>query len=159
FSEFRVQCSDQFAERFAMPGHELREEQRRNGGIPLRQIKARADTAALFAAKQDVLPEHQFADVFEADRHFVEFTTELFRQLVDELGYREGFRDVAWKIAHPCKMPDQQRKYLMWVDEAAVTIDGADAVTVAVGAEAGVVFSRKHGSPERFDVWLDRLRV
>ncbi len=56
-------------------------------------------------------------------------------------------------------MPDEQCKNLMGVDERAVAVDGADAVAVAIGAQAGVVFSGKHGLPQRFDMRLDRLRM
>src|ERR1700732_995577 len=45
----------------------------------------------------------------------------------------------------------------MGIDERALAIDGANAVPVAVGAKAGVVFPREDRLAERIDVLLDRF--
>ncbi len=47
----------------------------------------------------------------------------------------------------------------MRIDEVAVLVRGADAVGVAISAEAGVAFVRDAGIAERADVGLDGLRV
>src|SRR5258708_32081798 len=62
-------------------------------------------------------------------------------------------------MASSCEVPHEQRNDLVGVDERAVAVNRPDAVAIAVGAEAGVVFSGTHGSPQRFDVRLDRLRI
>jgi len=43
------------------------------------------------------------------------------------------------------------------IDEGAVAIDGANAVAVAVGGKACVIFSGAHRFPQSFDVRLDRF--
>jgi hypothetical protein len=53
------------------------------------------------------------------------------------------------------EMPDEERENLMRIDEGAVAIDGADAVAVAVGAKADVIFAGEDGFAERVDVRLD----
>ena len=155
FAEFGVQRGEEFAERFAVPGHQFREEQSGDGGVAFGKIEAGADAAAFFAADQDVLLEHELADVFEADGDFVELAAEFGGELVDELGDGESFGDVAGEIAGSGEVPDEQGENLVRIDERAVAIDGADAVAVAVGAEAGVVFSGAHGLAQRVDVRLD----
>ncbi len=71
FAELGVQEGDEFAEGFAMPGHDFGQQQRDDGGVALGQIKLGADAAGLFAAQQDVALEHQLADVLESDGHFM----------------------------------------------------------------------------------------
>ena len=148
-AEFSVECGEQFAERFAVPGHELGKEERGNSGVPLGEIEARADAAAFFAADQDVLLEHKLANIFKTDGDFVEFAAEFGGEFVDEFGDAERFGDVAGQIARTGKVPDEKREDLVRVDERAVAIDGADAVAIAVGAEAGVVFSGEDGFAKR----------
>src|SRR5215831_15494859 len=159
FAKLRVQRRQQFAKRFPMPGHQLRQKESRDRGVALGKIQTRTDAAALFAANQNVLLQHQLANVFEADRHFVELAPEFRRQLVDELRHREGFSDVARKIPRPSQVPDEQRQNLVRIDESAGAVNCADAVAIPVGAKARIVFAGQHGLPQRFDVWLDGLRM
>src|SRR5271169_5232806 len=56
-------------------------------------------------------------------------------------------------------MPHQHGESLMRIDEAAVAVDGADAVAVAVSAEAGVIFAGENSLTQRVDVGLDGLGV
>ena len=44
---------------------------------------------------ENILLEHEFADVFEADRDFVEFAIVFGGELVDEFGDGESFGDFA----------------------------------------------------------------
>src|SRR5579872_1621518 len=159
FAKFVVQSREKFAERLAVPRHELGKEQCGNRSIALWQIHAGADAAAFFATNQDILLEHQLANVFKADGNFVHLSAEFQGEFVDELCDRESFRDFAFKLACADEVPDEQRENLMWIDEAAVAIDRANAVAVAVGGEANVVFAAQHGLPQRIDVRLDRLRM
>src|SRR5260370_1030591 len=76
-AEFRMQRREHFSQRFAMPGHQFRKEKRGNRGVALRQVEVGTDAAAFLAAYQNVLFEHQFADVFEADGCFVAVSAEL----------------------------------------------------------------------------------
>ena len=76
-------------------------------------------------------------------------------EFVDEFCDGESFGDFAFEIAGADEMPDEQSENLMGIDEGAVAIDGADAVAVAVGAEADVVFAGEDGFAERVDVRLD----
>src|SRR5439155_2040014 len=121
----------------------------------LGKIKARADAAALLTANQNILFEHQFTDIFEADGHFVQLSTEFGGKFVDELGDRESFGNVARKIPRPGKMPDQQRDNLVGIDESAGAVNDADAVAIAISAETHVIFAPEHTLPKRCDVRLD----
>ena len=85
FAKFSVQRMQQFAERFAVPSHQLCEQQRGYGGVAFGKIQAGADSAAFLAADQDILLEHQLANVFESDGDFVECTFELSGEFVDQL--------------------------------------------------------------------------
>jgi hypothetical protein len=155
FAEFGVKGAQQFAERFAVPRHQFREEQCGDRGVALGEVQTRADAAAFFATDEDILLEHQLADIFEADGYFVELAVEFGGKLVDQLGDGKSFGDVSREIAGSGEVPDEQREDLMRVDEGAVAIDRADAVAVAVGAKAGVVFTREDCLAQRGDVRLD----
>ncbi len=80
-------------------------------------------------------------------------------QFVDQLGYRKSLGDIAGQLARARKMPNEQRKNLVGIDESAVAIDGPNTITVAVGGEARVVFSGAHRLAERFNVRFDGFGV
>src|ERR1051325_4304207 len=158
-AEFGVKRGEKFAERFAVPGHEFGEKKRGDGGVTLGEIEAEADAAAFFAADQNILFEHEFADVFEADGNFVQLAIEFFGELVNQFGDGKSFGDITGKIAHSGEVPNEKREDLMRVDEGAVAVDCADAVAVAVGGKAGVVFSGEDSLAEGGDVRLDGFRM
>ena len=88
-----------------MPGHQFREEERGNSGVAFWDVEVGANAAAFFAADQNVLFEHQLADVFEADGRFVKCAAELGSKLVDELGNGKSFGDVSRQVASPRQVP------------------------------------------------------
>ena len=90
---------------------------------------------------------------------FVQLAPELRRQLVDQLGYGKCFGDIAGKFAGTGEVPHQQRENLMRIDERAIAIDRADAIAVAISAEAGIIFSGAHRLTQRIDVRLDGFRM
>src|ERR1700722_424536 len=83
FAEFFVEGGEEFTESFSMPSHELGQEKRGDGGVALGEIHAGADAAAFFAADQNILLEHELADVFETDGKFVKFAIVFCGELVD----------------------------------------------------------------------------
>ena len=87
----------------------------------------------------------------------MEFAAEFGREFVNQLGDRKGFRNVSRKLAGSRQMPNEQRKDLMGSHEGAGAVDRADAVAVAIGTEARVIFACPHRLPQRFDVRLDGL--
>src|SRR5262249_27113878 len=111
--------------------------------------------AAFFAADENVLLKHELANVFEADGNLVEFAIELCGELVDKFRDGEGFCDVTGKLAHAGKVPDEQRKNLVRIDEGSVAIDGADAIAVPISGKACVVFSGDNCVLQGADVRLD----
>src|ERR1700741_994420 len=159
FAELLVERANQFAEGFAVPGHEFRQEKGGNGSVAFRQVKAGADATAFFTANQNILLQHQFADVLEADGHLVKLAIESGGKFVDELGDRERFGDVTRQIAFTNQVPDQQGKDVVGIGKGAIAIDCADAVAVTISSQASVVFSGKHRLPQRLDVGLNRLRM
>jgi len=110
-----------------------------------------------FAADQNVLLEHQFANVLEADGCFVEFPAEFAASLSIE--FRDGKRscDIPRQVAGSCRCHTSSAKMLVRIDERTVAVDGPDAVAISVRAEAGVVFSGTHSLAQVFDVRLNRL--
>src|SRR5260370_2003041 len=142
-----------------MPGHQFREEQCGDRGVAVGKIEAGADAAAFFADNQNILLEHQVADVLEADGDFVELAAELRCEFVDEFCDRKGFRNIARQVASSGEMPDEESENLMGIDERTVTVNGADTVAIAIGAESAIVFSPSHPLPLRFDVRFHRPRI
>src|SRR5580693_7444252 len=155
FAEFLVKSGEELAESLSMPSHEFGEEQRGDGGIAFGEIHAGADAAAFFATDENILLEHELADVFEADGDFVELAIIFCGELVDEFGDGESFSDFAFELTGADEVPDEEREDLMGIDEGAVAIDRADAVAVTVGGESDIVFAGEDGFAERIDVRLD----
>src|SRR5260370_17790869 len=143
-AEFRCKDRQQLAKRLTVPGHQFRQQERRNCGISFRDVQTGANSPAFFAADQNVLFKHQFADVLEADGNFVKLPAEFCGELVDELGNGKSFGDVSRQVASSREMPDEQRKNLVGVDERTVAVDRSNTVAIAVGTKAGVVFSGAH---------------
>ena len=158
-AEFRVQLRDQFSQRLPVPGHQLGQQQRHHGGVALGQIEFRADSAGFLATQKNVVFEHQFADVFETDRRFVNFAAEARGDFVDQLCRRKSFGDVARDAARAGQMPQQQRENLVRRNERPRAIHRADAVAVAIGAESGVVAAGEHGAAQGLNVRLDRFWI
>src|SRR6185437_4795411 len=106
--------------------------------------KARSDTSALLAPNQDVLFQHQLANVFESNRHFVQLALEFRGEFVYELGDGKSLRDIARELAHSRQVPHQQCEYLVRIDERSVAVDCANSVPIAIGAKSSVVLTRAH---------------
>src|SRR5579885_3237577 len=113
-----------------MPGHQFGEKKRGNRSVALRQVEAGADAAAFFAAKQNILLEHELADVLEADRHLVEFAAELGRELVNKLSDGEGFGNVAGQVTRSSEVPNEERENLVRIDEGPGSVNRADAIGI-----------------------------
>src|SRR5580704_14139300 len=56
-------------------------------------------------------------------------------------------------------MPEQNREYLVWRDESAVAVHGADAVGVSVKSKPGVEMAFAQSLAQRFDVRLDGFGI
>src|SRR5260370_31280267 len=163
-AEFRCKRRQQLAKRLTVPGHQFRKQERRNCGGPLGDVQTGADAAAFFAANQNVLFEHQLANVLESNRRLMELSPEFCGELVNQLGNGECSCDVSRQVASSREMPDEQRKDLMRMHERSVAVKGADAGSIAIGAQASVAFSGTHGLPQRFDMrierfWMDALET
>ena len=101
-------------------------------------MAADADAAGLFAADQDVLLEHEITDVLEADTVLVQLAAVPGGDTVEHFGGVEGAGDVAGP-AFVLEQPlEDDGEDLVCVDDVAVFVNGADAVGVAIGDEAGV---------------------
>src|SRR5438309_1226065 len=134
-----MQMSDKFAERQAMPGHDFGEQQCAYGGVTLGKIELGANSSGLFAAHQDVVFEHPLANVFEADRHFVNAAAITGCDFIEELRRGEGFGEVAADFSRAGEMPEQDREDLVRSDECAVAMHRSDAVAISIGGKPGIV--------------------
>src|ERR1700691_2441780 len=56
-------------------------------------------------------------------------------------------------------MPEQNREYLVWRDERAVAVHGADAVGISVKSKSRVKTAFAQSLTQRFDVRLDGLGI
>src|SRR5580704_15994089 len=157
FAEFLVKSGEELAESLSMPGHEFGKEKRGDGGVAFGEIHAGADAAAFFATDENILLEHELADVFEADGDFVEFAIVFCGEFVDKFGDGDSFGDLAFELTGANEVPDEEREDLVGIAEGAVAIDRADAVADTVGGESDIVFAGEDGCAERIDVRLDRL--
>src|SRR5205823_12201578 len=92
-----------------------------------------------------------------ADGHFAKLTAKFRRELVDQFRHGKSFCDVSREIAGPGEVPDEQRQNLVGIHERPGAVDRANAVAIAIGAEARVVFPREHSLAQRFNVRLNRF--
>ena len=119
-------------------GHDVGEEQRVEQAVALRQVSADADAARFLAADEDVLLEHEVADVLEADAVLVQLAAVPGGDAVEHERGVEGAGDVAGP-AFAFEQPlEQDGEDLVCVDDVAVLVYRADAVGVAIGDEACV---------------------
>src|SRR5260370_17353453 len=135
-AEFRCKRRQQVGKRLTWPGHQSRKQERRNCGVPFGDVQTGADAAAFFAANQNVLFEHQLANVLESNRRLMELSPEFCGELVNQLGNGECFCDVSRQVASSREMPDEQRKDLMRIHERSVPVNAADAVPIPTGPPA-----------------------
>src|SRR6266404_7759264 len=115
FAKFGVQRAEQFTERLAVPSHQFGQKQRRYGGVALGKVQAGADSAAFFAPDQNILLQHQLANVFEADRNFVQLAIEFRGKLIDQLGHGKRLGNIAGELTRAREVPDEQREDLVWI--------------------------------------------
>ena len=118
-----------------------------------------ADAARLLAAHQDFALQHVIADKFEADAVFDQLAAVFFADAVEHLGGVEGASDGAGPslvLQHPTQ---QDGKDLVGIDEVAEFIRSADAVGIAIGAEARLAAVGDHRLAQRPNVRLDGLGV
>ena len=114
-------------------------------GVALWQIETGANATALFATDQNILLQHQFANVLEADGHFMSLRPYFAAILSISFVTENVFAMSPGKLAGTDEMPRHQRENLMRIDKGAVAIDCADAITVAVGSQPSIEFSGEHG--------------
>ncbi len=158
-AELGLEGGDELAEGLLLVGHDLGEEERVEQAVALREMAADADAAGLFAADQDLLREHEVADVLEADAVLVQFAAVFGGDAVQHFGGVEGAGDVAGP-AFVLEQPlENDGEDLVRVDDVAVLVDGADAVGVAIGDEAGVAVLGDDAALGLGDVGEDGLGV
>ena len=156
---FGLQIGDELAQGLAFLGHHVGEKQRVEQAVALGQMALEADAAGLFAAHDDLALEHVVADKLEADAVLDEFAAVLLADAVEHFGGIEGAGDgagPAFAAQHP---GEQDGEDLVRVDEVAVLVGSADAVGVAVGAEAGMAMVLDGCFAEGADVGLDGFGI
>ena len=154
-----LQIGDKLAECLAFFGHHVGQQERVQQAVALGQVALEADAARFLAAHHDFALQHVVADELEADAVFEQFAAVLFANAVEHFGGVEGAGDGAGP-AFAAQNPAQQHgEDLVRIDEVAVFIRGADAVGIAIGAQAGVAAVGNHRILKGADVRLDGLGV
>ena len=155
-----LEIGDKLAERLAFLGHHVGEQQAVEQAVALGQVALEADAAGLFAAHHDLALEH------------VGRQTNL-KPMPCSMSSRPYFFAMRSSIlvvlkarvtapGQPLRLSTQLEQDgvdFVRVDEVAVLVGGADAVGVAVGAEAGVAVVGDGGFAEGADVRLDGLGI
>ncbi len=127
---------ENLAQRFSFGGHQLRHRQAGEDAVFFRHVTFDTESAGFFAAHDDGLAFHQCADVFEADRRFVDFHTEHVRHGVHLMTRRHGPHDRARPAAVLLQVIQGQREDLIRCQPGAVLVHDAETVGVAVQAQA-----------------------
>ena len=127
--------------------------------VALGDVSAHGEPTRLLAAQQRVRLHHLGRDVLESDRDLVDALAKLSAQFVHHRGHVHRLDDRASLAARLEEVEHEQREHLQLVDEAASLVDDANAVRVAVGADAEVLASDLHESHRGVDVRRDRLGV
>ena len=159
FAVLGLEIGDELAEGLVFLGHDVGEEKRVEHPVALGEVALEADAAGFLAPHDDLLGLHEIDDVFEADAVLVDGAAVPGADAVEHFGGVEGAGHVAgpaFVFEHPT---EEDREDFVRVDEVAVLVGGADAVGVAVGAEAGVASVGDDCFAERADVGFDGLGV
>jgi hypothetical protein len=154
-----LKIGDESAERFLFLRHDVREHQAVEQAVALGQVALEADAARFLAAHDDFALEHEVDDIFEADAVLDELAAVFLCDAIEHFGGVEGAGDgagPAFALEHPA---EQDGEDFVRVDEVAVLVGGADAVGVAVGAEAGLAAVGHDCLTQCADVRLDGLRI
>ena len=130
-----------FAERDPTASDHLAAEQTGEHAVFFRNVFADGEASAFFAADQDLVLLDEFANIFEANRGFVELDFVFFGKRVDEIGGRYGFADSVLPAARFDQVIEEQRDDVVGLEERAVFVDNAEAIGIAIGRDAN---SRAH---------------
>ena len=158
-TELALQVRNQLAQRLALFGHDIGQQQAIQHPVALGQEARIADATRLLAADQNVVLHHQICDVLESDRRFVKFAAVLGGDAVKHAGGIEGAHHVSRPLLALQQPAQQHAEYLVRVHEAAIFGDRADAVGIAIGGQTGIAVLTDHGLLQESEVWLDGFRI
>jgi hypothetical protein len=140
-------------------GHDVGEQQRVEQAVALGQVALEADAARLFAAHHDLALQHVIADVLEADAVLVSSRPCLAQMRSSILVVLKARVTSPGQPLRLSTQLQQDGEDLVRIDKFAVLVGGADAVRVAVGAEASVALVGDDRFAEGADVRLDGFGI
>src|ERR1700761_8827254 len=99
-----------------------------------------ADSARLLATDEDVVLQHEIADILEANAVLIKRLVVLGRDAVQHFRGVESSCDAASPAFALQKPAQQDGKNLVWIDEVAIFVHRAKTIRVAIGDEASLAF-------------------
>ena len=140
-------------------GQQIQKQKIDEDAIALRQVARKPDSAAFFAADQDLLGQHQLPDVLEADRPFVTGQPEFRRDPRNDLALRKRSHHRAAPALVAINVKKQQRENLERVHEPSCFIDDAEAIRIAVGRKTDVALRLDDASAQRLQLRHHRFGI
>src|SRR5438105_5325736 len=137
----------------------FRDQQTRQNAVFFRDVPANRKPRTLFASKHDGVLQNQLPDVFESYGSLADLAAVLRGDGVEQM--RSGH--AARRIQIPAAAFDQvivkQAKDVIRRNPAALRVDDAEAVGIAVSGEAGLRFARLHRVRELLEIFLGDVRA
>ncbi len=160
-AEFLLQVCDELPQRHLRLRHRVRQQQRIQDSVALRQVARNSNPARFLAPDQHFLPRHHHvAHVLEPNAVLDQFAPVLLRDAVQHARRVERPRYRATPLFPVLQQPpEDDRVALVRVHECAVFRHRPDAVGVAVVGKPGVAFLAHDRFLQHAHVRLDRFRV
>src|SRR3954469_22230329 len=98
------------------------------------------EACAFFSADCDLVSLDEFTDVFKADRSLVKLNLVMVGKSIHEVGGRYGLRDSVFPLPTLNQIVEEKRDDIVRLDEGAVLIDDAKAISVPVRRDSDVGF-------------------
>ena len=95
-------------------------------------------TGAFFAADGDLVLLNELANVFEANRRFIQRNAVMLGQRINQVGGRDRFGHTVLPAAALDEVIEQQGDDVVWRNEGPVLVHDAESVSIAIGRDANM---------------------
>ncbi len=132
-----IEIAELLTERSAAGGHHLRDQEAGEDAILLRDVMEDGEAGAFLAADEDAVAEDQRANIFEADRRFVDAEAMERGDSIEEMRGGDAACGIELHAAGFDEVIVEQAENVIGRDEGAIGIEYAVAIRIAIGGEAG----------------------
>ena len=129
------------AQAFPADRHSLQQQKPQQDAVPFRDVSFDAQAARFLASHEDILRQHQFADVFKADGGLKQRQIVFPGQKVHHAGCGDGLDHAATQMFVLDKVPQDDGKDAVGREKITVLVDRPDPVGITVQSQPYPVFA------------------